>query len=214
MTKTIKQKSTVTRPVGAICTKAQVRDMIRGTLATLSEPKEHIIDTATAVAPTAGIVIPLTQSIIQGDDLNNRAGDKIYLKSIDLRAQYTLNVLVNTGTVRYVLFFDTQNTGSVPLVTDVLNIQTVTSAYQTRNHLQKRFHILRDQSYPLVLGGSNQTVHKQFTISVGSQIFYNGGSNIAINNGRNALFVLVLTDVIGANAPLYSFNHRLTFTDM
>jgi len=186
--------------------------MIRSSKDGSSERKIFSTTTTPTASVAAGVVLPISQSLVQGSEIFQRDGDKITVLRTVVRAHFSLNVLVTSATIRYILFYDTTNNGVLPLVTEVLQNTTVVSPYVNTNILKSRFHILADLTIPLILGGSDQVVHKDLVFARRFPIMYSGAADATVSNSRNALFVLVLTDA-AANQPIYSFNHQLEYYD-
>lgn len=161
---------------------------------------------------TAGATEPVTQSIIQGSATSQRDGSAIVIREIEYRE--VLNLLSATigAAVRTLIVLDTQNTGVVPAITDVLDNAQVQSPYNVNTRINKRFRILYDVMHGLAVGGPTQevTVHWRYTKMI--QVKYNGTTNAAASNGRNALFVYHITD-LGVAPPTYKFGMTLRYTD-
>jgi hypothetical protein len=79
--------------------------------------------------------------------------------------------------------------------------------------LNKRFTYIRDEFIPMVVGGADQQIHIQWSRSSKKKISYNGTTSVSTANGRNAIFILVLTD-LAANTPQFAFDVGLHYTDI
>nr|WRQ64679.1 structural protein [Riboviria sp.] len=190
-----------------------VRDMIRGQLEHVTENKLFTNTIGATNATAAGVITPLSQEIVQGDNLDARTGDKIVMKHLTLRLQTTLNVALTTATIRFILFADTMANGSVPVVGDVLSASTVTASYQCIALLKNRFKILIDKTIPMVLGGSNQTVSTVAQFKLDMPVYYQNTNNVAGANSKNCLFALIITDA-AATPPIYSFTTQHKYVDV
>lgn len=211
-TKVIKG-SNRSRGVGNALTKLQVRAMIDGRLNSLVERKIHTVNTGATAATTAGVIVPITQSLVQGDNINTREGDKIVVKRLQVNASFALNTLQPVSTIRYILFLDTMANGVVPTPIELVSPVSVTGLYEPVNLLKRRFHILADIVRPLVLQASNQTVHYGVMFKKEIQIYFGDPGNIAAANQKNALYVLMISDA-SANQPTFAFSHQLEFFDL
>ncbi len=193
--------------------KAQIRQMINGRLENLTERKIHTLATGATASSAAGAIIPITQSLVQGDNVTNRSGDKITMKSLRVKIQFDMNILSNSDTIRYILFADTMANRAVPAVTDVLVSATVTSLYEQINLLKRRFHIFADIVKTLVITSQTQAIHLDLSYKKEMPIYFGDPTNVAAANSKNALFVLVVTDA-AANTPLFAFDHQMEYYDI
>ncbi len=159
-----------------------------------------------------GTVWALSQGIIQGDAVNTRDGTQITLQSVHLRVDAFMPTATIAAGVRVILFSDTQNNGSLPAVVDVLHQASMISPYSIIQQITNRFHIHADVLRNLTAGGIQQVVI-DIRRGISKKISYNGTTDVAASNGKNAIFFLIITDV-GAGFPTYDFSHNLRFLDM
>lgn len=196
----------------SLVTKQDVRAMVRGAMAHYSDVKYLTTIVGTTSGTLAGTVHAISQSIVQGDNIDQRSGDKITLQKISLRLLQT--AITASSTLRVILFTDTKANGSVPTVGDVLTSAAVTGSLTSVNLLKNRFHVLYDAIKPMVIGGSNQTVVHDIQLKQNLNVYYQDSTNIAGANSANALFMLVISDTGGATAPTYFFSCQMTYSDM
>ena len=161
---------------------------------------------------TAGTVIPITQGLTQGDNIDNRSGDKITLTSCSISLTAAVNALSVSSTVRLIYFLDTMANGSVPTVADVLQSVSTVGRYQSINLLKHRFKILWDITIPLVATASNHVVHKERMFRIKSPVYFQDGANIAGANSKNGMFCIALSDA-AVNLPGTAFAVQLQYTD-
>jgi len=157
---------------------------------------------------TAGVVINLSNDIVQGDNFDNRSGDTIRILRTRYRVQFT--AVTTSSHNRVIIFRDLQNQGTTPAVTDVLDSASFISGYDGLNVFQqKRFVIMYDWMSNNNLNGETLT-SAVYTSNSPYKIFYNGAASVASANGKGALFALV----IGSSASA-TFNHdvELVYTD-
>ncbi len=202
------------RPV----TKKSVKQMIKGEILAKSEQKCQTTVTTAAAFASGGIIITLTQQVIQGDGLSQRSGNQISLLGVESRLTvFNVNVAASPYIWRIILFQDTQNLGVIPAVTDLLQAANYASFYNLQEQYQQhRFKILDDHTYSSAVGGSNQAF--DYHIKVGAarlnkQVTFQGTTNAAGANGRNAVFALVISSATLTGAT-YDYNSLVRYTDL
>jgi hypothetical protein len=116
------------------------------------------------------------------------------------------------ASVRIIVFTDTQNNGGNPTVLDVLNTAEILSPFSVIQQLTRRFTIHADNIRNFTAGGVQQMV---FNIqrNINKRVFYNAAGDTPSANGKNALFMLIITDA-GTNFPTYNFSVSNRFHDM
>lgn len=179
---------------------------IRRALAQTLEHKRFALVNTTNSNATAGIVINLTNGIVQGDDVNQRSGDQIRIRSHRLVVR--ASAITVSQTFRFIWFRDNMNRGTTPAVTEVLNTANFMSQYSPAPLQQKRFTILKDVVVNCNLAGESI---KSRTFEVpGMPVFYNGATAVAASNGPGALFLLEIGDSL---TGLYDFSYEPVYTD-
>lgn len=171
------------------------------------------IHAAATASSAAGFVHTITQPIVLGDDLQQRDGRQIVHLSTTLRFSVNLPAAAISGVFRVIWVVDKQNTGVVPAVLDIINTASVTSGYTYNAIANKRFTIIRDNTYSMVAAATNQHITPVLSFKHRYPITYNGTTNVAAANGVGAQFCLVITD-LGLNQPLYSMESLTRFIDM
>nr|QYA72311.1 coat protein [Tobacco albetovirus 3] len=186
MTKRQKRTQT-TRSVRSLTTR-DVRNIIRGE----AETKRFVLVNTLNLNSTAGTVLNLSNGIIQGDDISQRAGDKIRMTKQILRVRAT--AITNSQTFRFIWFKDNTNRGTTPSVTEVLNSASFMAQYNPVTLLQHRFTILKDVELDCSLSG--ESIKHLVMTHGGTSCFYNGTTAVASANGPGAIFLLVIGDSI------------------
>lgn len=192
--------------------KATVKSMIHSYADSNMELKYHINSLGPTLSSSAGTVLGLTQPIVEGDTTTQRSGSQINFRRLDLRISYFIPALNPFAQFRIIIFYDTDNIGTVPAVTDVLQTVNVTGQYQIPNVLQRRFKILYDVTRPMVSTTHTQLRYDEFTYSRDLKVTYNAATNIPTANRNNAFFMLILTDAT-TNPPSYAYDVGIRFTD-
>lgn len=187
----------------------QVKKLIEGQI----EHKIYTVETGALTATTTGSVSPITQSIVLGDAIDQRTGNRITLKRYVLRLNASISV--NTHSFRYIIFVDTMANGAIPAPTDLLEptggIITPWSPYQKANRQAKRFTILRDKVVSMITNGPNEEINHVVSLPMNRHIFYDAATSVPSANGRNSIFVLFLASASASVA--YFFSDELVFTD-
>jgi hypothetical protein len=146
---------------------------------------------------TAGAILPLTQSITQGDTAATRDGNSINVKDLKIHFQFRINSGATfEDTVRAIVFSDRFAVGAYPPITSLLLSATPTSNYDRQVWLTKRFTIWSDQIIPLGIGGaSNANVVRTVTIPLRNlHVEYFGTTDVEASNGSNAIYVLLISN--------------------
>jgi hypothetical protein len=155
----------------------------------------------------------------QGDNVTEREGDSIKIQSFELCASVSRGAAAPAtqyDAVRVMVVRDLQNTGSVPLVSDILEtVGTVTAPYQpvdflNGSDLNKRFTIVYDEL--LVLDPSNPIKMVTFKTMHDCHTFYRGTTN-AIGSAGNGTYFLVCVSNAAATVPSIDYSTRIRFTD-
>jgi hypothetical protein len=199
----------------AALTQREVKAMIKSSVTSNMELNYARAAATTQPVSNTGTVWALTQNIIVGDTFNQRSGIQISQKTLDMAIQVFINSTstVDTQAVRFILFRDTLNTGSLPTVSEVLVNPSVISHYTPAVTESNRFKVLYDQAHALArIGGTPPTKIIHFNRKVNSKITYNGATDTAASNGKNALFMLVVGDQ-SVDLPLYSFEMLTRYYD-
>ncbi len=191
-----------------------VRTMIRDTVNSKAEHKYYTFSAVAAAAATnTGTVYNLTRDLVQGDNIEQRSGNKVSPLEAQLRFSINLPVAALAGVLRAIWVADTQNTGTLPTVAEILDSASVTSFMSLTSVSNSRFQVLHDACYSMVAGGSNQHLTPIWTHRKKTSIFYNGTTAVNTANGRNSQFLLLITD-LAANAPQCTVDYALHYTDM
>jgi len=203
--------------VQRVITKRSVKQMIQGELLAKSEVKVQDTPQLAQAASSTGTILNVTQQIIQGDLLSQRTGNQISLHHVEIRFNASNTGVAIVNQVRLIVFQDTQNVGVIPAVTDLLAAANYSSFYNsTEQYQQRRFKILDDWISPLNQAAANASVAYLKCFKAGrlnKQVTYQGVTNIAGSNGRNAVFACVIFSN-GAVGNLYDFNSLVQYTDL
>jgi len=180
----------------------------RRVLMNTAEKKVKSINASGANTGVAGTVINLTNGIVEGDDIFDRSGTKIFVSKIEARFRAT--AVINSQTTRFIIFRDLFNQGTTPAVSDVLPVATVTSHYSdTRYVQQKRIVILDDWVVDVNIAGEAVKTRKFGRQNAGA-VYYNGATAVAGSNGKGSIFLLVIGT---AATGTYDYDITMVFND-
>lgn len=158
-------------------------------------------------------VIPLTQ-IAQGVQSLQRIGLKIKPVSLQYKLETLIDLSADTTVIRMIIFKDKQNNGTYPTVYDVLDNVTPTVMSWKEHDTKPRFHIYRDEL--IVMNNLTKPIEiiKGFIKFSNSTIIdYKGTSAAQTSNSKNAIFCLLITDIITTNLPYVHLETRLRYYD-
>lgn len=191
---------------------SSVRKEVLAVISSMAEKKVSILSATNQTTAPAGQIWALTQAIIQGDSVFTRDGIQIVLLNTHLRFDVFMPTATIAASVRIIVFTDTQNNGGNPTVLDVLNTAEILSPFSVIQQLTRRFTIHADNIRNFTAGGVQQMV---FNIqrNINKRVFYNAAGDTPSANGKNALFMLIITDA-GTNFPTYNFSVSNRFHDM
>jgi len=184
-------------------TLAVVKDYLNSTL----EKKIFSVTAVGTATTTAGVIIPLTNGIIEGDDIANRQGTIINL----LRSRILIRAVGTAShSQRFILFRDMLNLQAFPTVGLLLPSGTWISQYaDTREMQQHRFKIIKDFSVDLNVAGRN-VVTKEFDIPLKGKVFYNGATAVAASEGPGAYYLLAIGSAVSGS---YDYTIQTVFND-
>jgi hypothetical protein len=181
-------------------------------LKSVAEKKVSILSATGQAASSTGLIWALTQAIIQGDSVFTRDGSQIRLEQTHLKLEVFMPTAAIAASTRFIVFSDSMNNGSLPAVLDVLNTAALLSPFSVNQQLTNRFKVHADVVKSFTAGGIQQVVF-DIMKPINKVISYNASGDTAAANGKNSLFMLVITDLV-TNVPLYNFSCSNRFYDM
>lgn len=188
-----------------------VSDMIRAR----QEIKRSNATSGNTAWTTAGVILPVSQVIPQGDTIASRSGDTI--RPISLKLNLAIVSALNPYLGRVLVFQDMLNVGVDPTIAQVLDGGTYLSTYIPDTAQQKRFKILYDHTFTSI---SNTTIVtdttkrlREFSFKLKGKIFFNGATNATASNGPGAIYLLFISDVASGAGGYYNYYTTLTYTD-
>lgn len=159
------------------------------------------------ISPT-GTVIPFSEFIVEGSDVNQRSGTTI--RTIKQFLKFTVSTTTVSQSARLILFRDLFNTGTLPTVTEVLPATNMLSHFSDiRQQQQRRYHILMDRMFDVSIAGNS--IHSEaHEFSFKGNVYYNAATAVVGANGRGSIFLLVIGN---SNTALYDYDWQCVYSD-
>lgn len=174
-----------------------------------SEKKYHD-KTTTALVSFSGTVEGLSH-IAQGDDVGNRDGNSILARSLWVQLDVKGNTAQTSTVTRVVIFIDTENTGTTPTASDLLQVTGSQASVDSPLNVDhtSRYVILLDKKFTNSLNGQMRLTFKKY-IKLYKHIKYTGSS--ATDTYKNNIYILYISDV-NTDDPQITYYSRLGFMD-
>jgi len=174
---------------------------------------------------------PALNAMINGAELYQRVGRKVYMKSLHFRGFVSLEATAVQEPIRWILYYDAQPNGVAPTLAQLLqdsNAAAATSVFSSINLTNReRFQILRDSIWAApsstyaagVLTNtafpdtSGRYMINEFVKLKGLEVIYNatnGGTIADITSGALGFFIF---DNISDNSWLLDYQTRLRYYD-
>lgn len=201
------KKSTSTSTWGGVARKAlKVANFVR-TLVNVEKKFFDINATALTTMSNTGAVYAMT-GVPQGDAYNQREGNSFKLVSQFFRIQAYLNPgNVGGENVRFMVVSDNEDQGSIPAVTDILEVPNVISPLNHTNGT--RFKVWYDKMYTMTQEGREVVDFKMFKKCQHHVKFSGPGGG---NTREGNLYLLAICNS-STNFPSFSWYNRVRFID-
>lgn len=195
----------VIKTVGALVrTVAGIRGLINSEL----HYKDNSLNPA---INSTGSVTWVTNSLAQGDQVANRTGNSILLKSVFLRGTANMSSSATTTTMRLIFFLDKENDGATPAVTDVLQTADVKSNYNLLH--SKRFVMLYDRLHVFdAVVGPRLKPFKLMLKPPMTHLKFGGTSGNIADARENHIFLLAVSNE-ATNVPVLPLEARIKWFD-
>ena len=144
-----------------------------------------------------------------GDGIGARTGLSIRPQHLEVRSLYIAGSV--PAIVRQIIFKKMEDSGTLPLITEILESASPLSPYSNENI--KEFSILSDKCYEINAAQRPQAF-VQFDQAISSHITYDSTSSAQTSAKQGHCYLMVLTEIAaGATCPTGFWNTRLSFTD-
>lgn len=163
-------------------------------------------DTSAVVTFSSSGATTALGNVAQGTDVTQRIGNKIKYTGMQVRFSAYPNASATAEILRFIIFKDNQDDGSVPLITDLLENNQVESPLNQAN--LGRFQILHDRAYSLK--NDQQATVVKFNKKMNAISKYSGTTaNDVIKGG----IYLAYIGTQAVNVSNLNYYIRLWFTD-
>lgn len=187
------------------------------------EYKAIDVSNPNAQVTNAGGVV-LLNGCARGDDIGERDGRQITLRSVDIRMELQpIGTATSPHAIRIIVFVDKQANGTAPTPANVLTLTGSAEATVSAQNLEyrNRFWILSDKVYTFgcEYGGAAVGVEKlvatRFWRSLNIKTTFNSGTAGTVADiATNSLYLLAISDTAtAAQEPFLQFYSRVRFTD-
>lgn len=191
-----------------LVTKAQLRSILREHDLATRELK--VYGSTQSAFATSTPTVTLLSGIAQGDNTSDRDGFQCNVLEFDLHLTVSLDTL-SEDYFRFIVFYDTENTGTAPVSSDIMNASDPRAFINTYPIIAKRFHIVKDYMIPMVLSTNKQNATRKCTVKFKDlPLTFSGTGGTAV--GKNAFYYWVC----GANSTnhtAYNAFFRFRFYD-
>lgn len=182
----------------------------------LSDGELKAVDVSIAASPcdtTGGVT--LLNGLARGDDINQRNGREVLLKSIEIRLRNL--VTAGTGTEqthRVCIVYDRQSNGAAPTIADILSAPNVLYPRNLEN--RRRFKILYDRAFTLNATGEpgGERFHKFYRRLAHPVTFNTGNAGTIADITMGSLYLITMgTNAPGATAGICTGRCRVRYED-
>ncbi len=160
---------------------------------------------------TTGAVVGLTL-IGQGDTSLAREGLQIRPRGLEFKIHAVINASATATTSRVIIFVDTQQQGTLPPITELLEGDSFVSFPE--HDSRPRFKIKKDYIITQSINGHKRNVFIKGYIKFpkNAKIWYSGTDNSQGSQGKNNIYVYRVSSE-ATNKPTVNFYSRLRFTE-
>jgi len=155
----------------------------------------------------------LLNGIARGDDINERTGRQVILKSVELKCDNYITATTGVRqTQRVLVVYDSQTNATALTILQVLNAVTVISMKNLEN--RKRFQILLDKTLDLMPSGDERQ-HWKWYKKLNHQVQFNNGDAATVADivTGSLYFITIGSNVAGVNAGTSDITVRVRYTD-
>lgn len=178
-------------------------------LKSLVNVEKHPLDINVSVSPDTTGAMTLLNSTVQGDADNNRSGNSILLRSVNINMKFTMNTSATNTTIRYILFFDKEANGATPTGSNIL--QNVSPVGNYDHNQASRFQVLYDNRLTLSVNGTSE-ITKRIYRRLQRHTHYDGVAGNAADIVDYGLWLYMVSDE-GTNTPTVQIRSQLLFID-
>lgn len=169
-------------------------------------------------------VFTLLNGIAVGDDITNRDGRRVHLKSLFIRGFVGPEDSNTTFQLaRLLVVYDKQANGGTPVTTDVLNTATATAPMNLNN--RERFKVILDRQYvmghydvasaaPAAPIAASPTCHSVYLWKpLREDTIYNTTTGVISAIATGSLWMITIGSSVAGQGSIFQLSIRLRFVD-
>lgn len=189
-----------------------IKKAVHGLMGIANAELKTVIDndggTIGAVSTGSWNVIALTKNIARGDQDNNRDGNSVKAKSIQIKGYVQPDPDSTLTHIRFLMITDKDGQGSDPTASELLQDQTNLFSF-TNPDTTKRFVVMRDMTITLESG-----VRIERKINIFKNLYTHLKWPVAGSSAENNhIYILMATDDESSNLPTYNLQWKFRFYD-
>lgn len=174
-------------------------------LINVEKKKFDIVNTGANIL-NSGSITHLT-AIAQGDTDQNRNGNSVFVRSVNLKGTLNIHASAANSWLRMSLIMDTQQIAdTAPAFADIYESTDVNS--HLNNLTVGRFKVLASKTYALDAVNSNKILY--LNVPMRHHVRYNGTAGT--DQQKGALYLVFVSNE-GTNGPLITHETRVSFHD-
>lgn len=189
----------------------KVKTYVKNQIANVGEDKIYDASLGLGVSSTAGQLVLLSSAMTKGNNMNQRKGDEISMKSLEFRFQHRASLVATDIQRCRVVVFQDMSKGSSGTPAAATFLQTASDPLSPVNSdftTNKRYRILYDKLFHLYTPDSS-CVDVKRTIKIDRKAYW---TDAGVANGGQIYVFSVIDNAAGA-ASQYAWYARLKFTD-
>ncbi len=180
---------------------------LKGLINTEFKAKNVIND----ILPTTTMNITLLNGLTKGDNLDNRDGRIVRIKSVWIKQYFTINPTATDTFIRIMVIIDKQPNSTLLTIGEILESTRIES--MTSLNSRKRLIFLMDKVITLTQG-SGTAYYDSYYRKLDMHTVYDASNLGDISDiSTNALYLCTLTNEVMANAPFVGRLSRIRFID-
>jgi len=192
--------------------KIRIQKVVRSVLNANREKKQFSMNSS-YTNTVAGVLVAISQGVIQGDAIDQRSGDMITPALLEFNLSLVSGIGSTNSLHRVIVFQDMMNLGVIPSLLELLNLGGFDSTYVPKGQYQQhRFKILYDKVHP-VIGASAKAACTYRLKLKPSPIYYNGSTSATASNGKGSIWVYTLADSVAVSTARVSIFAAMHYYD-
>ena len=205
----------VPQQTGYLSTASKALTLASRVASMVNAEKFHIDSNYSAALTTSAVFTPL-QLIAEGDDTAQRQGRSVKLAGLLMNFQLQSDgAATNTNVARVMVIIDWWSNGAVPVSSDLLVSNAVTSFRAVDNVNAKRFKVIYDRKFPMNIPSAGGIVRRNIEkyFNVHHHLKFLGSTGVQATTGSGQMYLVVLADNVTINAVTINANFRSYYYD-